>query len=71
MIFEAALIFWASLHGVLGVNAFADSQVARVRSGEVPPIIVPIEQGIPWLTEKTIKARKEWDLTHSKIQEAH
>lgn len=68
MIFEAALIFWVSLHGALGVNSVADSQVAKIRAGELPPIVVPIQQGIPWLTEKTTKARKEWDLSHRKVQ---
>lgn len=63
--FEVMLIFWAGLHVVLGSGQILEHEAAEIRAGNVAPIVVPKEQGIPWLTEQSIARRKKWDAEHA------
>ena len=51
------------LTGFVGLK-YVDGVAEQLKAGTLPPIVVPAEAGIPWLTEQTKKARKEWDKTH-------
>lgn len=52
-----------TLNGVV-VNKKMEPLMIELRQGTQAPVVVPKEAGIYWLTEKTTKARKEWDLSH-------
>lgn len=54
-----------TMHTVVGVKTI-DAQADRIRSGELPPIVVPAEMYIPWLTEESTKARMEWEGDHAR-----
>ncbi len=58
-----AVFISTALTGFAGAKA-SNAYVQPIRDGKLPPIVVPEDQHIPWLTEKTKRDYAAYLKTH-------
>ncbi len=59
-----ALYVSTVLSGMVGVQV-TNTEADQMRAGDIPPVVVPLSEGIPWLTEESLTAHKEFMRTHT------